>query len=183
LQTITTENELAGKDNKYDLKAKVKTTRMVCNECTQALKNAISAHKQIAGKYKHGRTGFSVDKLQLKETGGLVGEFSLANVAPGLVFTFKVRLHPPCLLCHTYVCTCTFRLLTFPRLPIYLHKQGEDKPTGELGVEYTTPRLAFKAEADLVQLAKAKASAVVAHEGGKVCMSVRAWVSVNVYVH
>jgi hypothetical protein len=46
--------------------------------------------------------------------------------------------------------------------------QGEEKPTGELGVEYTGSRFAVKAEADLVQLAKAKASAVVAHEGGKV---------------
>lgn len=85
-QTITTENDLTGKDGKYDLKAK------------------------ISGKYKHGATGFSVDKLQLKETGGLVGEFSLANVAPGLVFTFK----------------------------------GEEKPTGELGVEYTGARFAIK---------------------------------------
>jgi len=47
MKTITTENELAGKDGKYDLKAK------------------------ISGKYKHGATGFSVDKLQLKETGGM----------------------------------------------------------------------------------------------------------------
>ncbi|EWM26391.1 voltage-dependent anion-selective channel [Nannochloropsis gaditana] len=44
---VTTENELTGKDGKFDLKAK------------------------ISGKYKHAATGFSVDKLQLKETGGL----------------------------------------------------------------------------------------------------------------
>lgn len=35
-------------------------------------------------------------------------------------------------------------------------------------MEYVGNRFACKAEADLVQLAKAKASAVVAHEGGKV---------------
>lgn len=46
-QAVTTENELTGKNGKFDLKAK------------------------ISGKYKHAATGFSVDKLQLKETGGL----------------------------------------------------------------------------------------------------------------
>lgn len=57
---------------------------------TQHHSTILAPAPQISGKYKHGRTGFSIDKLQMKETGGLVGEFSLANVAPGLVFTFKV---------------------------------------------------------------------------------------------
>lgn len=42
-------------------------------------------------------------------------------------------------------------------------------------MEYVGNRFACKAEADLVQLAKAKASAVVAHEGGKVCSAAAVW--------
>ena len=53
--------------------------------------------------------------------------------------------------------------------------QGEEKPTGEVGVEYTGSRFATKAELDLVALSKAKASAVVAHEGGKVRLNLIGW--------
>lgn len=108
--TLTTDSELVGKDGKYEQKAK------------------------LSGKYKHIPTGFAVDKLQLKESGGVTGEFSLSGVAPGLTFTFK----------------------------------GEEKPTGELGVEYVGTKYAVKSEIDLVQLSKLKANAVLVHEGAKV---------------
>ena len=47
----------------------------------------------------------------MKETGGLVGEFSLANVAPGLVFTFKVR--------SCWGVGCLFGLRNACRAPFY----------------------------------------------------------------
>jgi hypothetical protein len=45
----------------------------------------------VSGKYKHAPSGFSVDKLQLQKDGKVQAEVSLAGVAPGLNFTFKVR--------------------------------------------------------------------------------------------
>ena len=65
-QTLTTDSELVGKDGQFQQKAK------------------------LTGKYKHVPTGFAVDKLVLKETGGVSGEFSLSGVAKGVTFTFKV---------------------------------------------------------------------------------------------
>lgn len=58
----------------------------------------------------------------MKETGGLVGEFSLANVAPGLVFTFKVRpltahFHPHPLIIDARAARCDVTCLS----PIYMY--------------------------------------------------------------